>query len=282
MAKTFFFHGQGVGLGGVVTRPFKQSLGAQATASLPITGGIASKQSGKRSIPDPADPKLSSFPLVVSIESEEVEVTGSFDHENGVYRTQISATVTGLNVGDVVTADAVVAKLVSEHHPDEDEPRIDISGSQIVNLQVAGAPVTLTVDTAFFQNLNTYTKFRDKFDRDPGFRKDSRRRFLWGDLQPNEVPDFLAEQYKFTNAQKSLPESKGIVPCSVVKEVMGSKAFQVFSHILVIPNFGKLFLGELLLQKCARRLTMMRFQLGSPVAADLTVSGGDANGSTWP
>lgn len=281
MAKTFFFHSQGVGLGGIVTRPFQQLIDSRAATSLPITGGKASASSGKHTVPDLKDPQCEGLPEVVSIESALTELSGTLD-DDGVYRTRVSATVTGLNVGSVVTADTVVANLLSEHYPGEDEPRINVSGSTIVNLRVNGQPVTVDFDDTLFNNLNTYSRFKDEFDRIPTFKKDIRRRFLWGDLQPDEIPACLQEQYKFTEKQQSLPEAKGIVPCSVVRGASGSSGFQTFRHVLVIPDFGVLFLGELLMEKDARRLTMMRFQLGSPMAADLTVASGEANGSTWP
>lgn len=281
MAKTFFFHGQGVGLGGVVTRPFQQLIDAKAAVSLPITGGKCSLGSGKHTVPDLKDPQCEGLPHVVSIESALTDLSGTLDPD-GVYRTRVSATVDGLNVGGVVTADKVVVNLLTEHYPGEEEPRIDVSGSTIVNLRVAGEPVPVELDCELFKEFNTHTGFKQRFDRDPAFRRNMRQRFLWGDLATDEVPEFLRDQYKYTDSQKSLPESKGITPCSVVKSVTGSKAFQAFRHVLVIPNFGKVFLGELLLQKNARRLTMMRFQLGSPVAAELTVSSGDGNGTTYP
>ena len=281
MAKTFFFHGQGVGLGGVVTRPFQQLIDARAGASLPITGGRAAGSSGQHTVPDLKDPKCQGLPEVVSIDSALTELSGTLD-DDGVYRTRISATVTGLNVGGVVTADSVVAKLLTEHYPDEDQPRIDVSGSAIVNLKVMGQPVSVDFDDTLFQDLSTYSKFRDKFDRDPAFKKDMRQRFFWGDLNPDEVPDCWREQYDFAAKQKSLPRAGGIVPCSAVKGTSGGSGFQAFRHILVIPNFGVLFLGEVLMQDYARRLTMMRFKLGSPVAADLTVAGGEGNGSNYP
>ena len=281
MAKTFFFHGQGVGLGGVVTRPFRQLIDAKAAASLPITGGKSSANSGKHTVPDLQDPRFEGLPHVVSIDSAITDLSGTLDTDN-VYRTRVSTIVEGLNVEGVVTADKVIANLVTEHFPGEEEPRIDVSGSAIVNLRVNGEPVPVELDCGLFKDLNTHTSFKERFDRDPEFKRSMRQRFLWGDLKPEEVPEFLRDQYNYTDSQKSLPESKGITPCSVVKSVTGSKGFQVFRHVLVIPNFGKVFLGELLLQKNARRLTMMRFKLGSPVDAELTVSGGDGNGTTYP
>ncbi len=275
MAKTFFFHGQGVGLGGIITRPIKQTIETKAAVSLPITGGRDSSNTGQYRVPNLKDPDI------ISIEGADTEVTGTLD-DDGVYRTRVKATVAGLNVGGVVTADSVVSSLLSEHYPGEPEPRIHVSGSTIANLKINGQEVKVEIDDTLFGDLNTYGKFKDKFDRDQTFKKDMRRRFLWGDLQPNEVPDCWREQYDFAEKQKSLPKAGGVVPCSVVKGTSGGSGFQTFRHILVIPNFGVLFLGEVLMQDFARRLTMMRFKLGSPQAGDVTVASAETNGTNWP
>ena len=281
MEKTFFYHGQGVGLGGIITRPFQHLIDAKGAASLPITGGKAAASWGKHVVPDVKDPKSADLPKVVSIEETLTELQGTYDSD-GVYRTRVKSVVHGLNVRDRVTADLVVANLLTEHYPNEEEPRFSVAGSEIKNLKIDGKPIDVEFQQGVFEELNTHSKFRNRFDQDATFRKQMRRQFLWGDSEPKEIPEFLREQYKFTDTQKSLPESKGIVPCSVVKTVKGGNGFQAFNHVLVIPDFGKLFLGELLLQKHQRRLTMMRFQLGSPVAGMLTVSGGDGNGTTYP
>jgi hypothetical protein len=275
MAKVFFYHGQGVGLGGIITRPVKQTIDTKAGASLPITGGRAYCKSDPYRVPNLKDPDI------ISIDGAETEITGALG-DDGVYRTSVTTTVTGVNVGNVVTADTVVAKLVSEHYPDEPEPRIDVTGSGITNMLINGQKVDVVIDNSLFSDLNTFSKFKNKFDKDSNFKKDMRQRFLWGDLQPDQVPDCWREQYDFAEKQKSLPKAQGIVPCSVATNVSGGSGFQKFRHILVIPNFGCLFLGEVLMQDFARRLTMMRFKLGSPQAGDVTVASADANGANWP
>ena len=280
MEKTFFFHAQGVGLGGVVTRPFQHLIDSRASASLPITGGRAAASSTRHVVPDLTDPKSKDLPHVVTIERAETDISGTREN-NGIYRTVLTTLVHGLDVRGRVTADEVWAKLISEHRLDDDEPRITVEG-RIDSLKIDGKPVAVEFMHETFSDLNTHSKFKNKFDQDQAFRRQMRRQFLWGDCEAKEIPDFLAEQYKFTDAQKSIPESKGIVPCSIVKGVKGGNGIQVFNHVVVIPDFGKLYLGELLLEKKMRTFTMMRFVLGSPVAGNITVAGGQGNGVPYP
>jgi hypothetical protein len=281
MARVFFYYGHGVGLGGIITRPFQHLIDAKAAASLPITGGKSSASWGKHVVPDVKDPQSADLPKVVSIEETLTESHGTLDPD-GVHRTRVTTTVHGLNVRDRVTADLVVGKLLTEHYPGEDEARISVAGSEIKGLKIDGVPVHVEFHHEVFEELNTHMKFKNKFDQDPNFRTQMRRQFLWGESDTKEIPEFLEEQYRFTSTQKSLPMSKGLVPCSVVKSVKGGKGFQAFNHVLVIPDFGKLFLGELLVLEQSRRLTMMRFALGSPVAGQIAVCGIDGNGTGYP
>ncbi len=275
MAKTFFFHGQGVGLGGVVTRPFQRSLEAQAGASLPITGGKAYGNRGPYNVPNPGNPDI------VSIQSAETTVTGEL--VGSVYRTEVTTIVTKLSVRDIVTADNIVANIISEHDPSNPEPSIRFTGSKIDNLRINGQEVKVDIDDTLFTDQGTYSKFKKMFDDgDAGFKKDLRKRFLWGDLNPDEVPDCWREQYDFAQKQKSLPMAQGLVPCSIVKGASAGGGYQAYRHILTIPDFGAIFLGEVLMQDYARRLTMMRIHLGCPVEGDISIAGADVNGSAYP
>jgi len=54
---------------------------------------------------------------------------------------------------------------------------------------------------------------------------------------------------------------------------------QIDHNTVTIPDFGRVFFGELLISRCERRLTMVRGALGSDSGGD--VGGGDVqdNGS---
>jgi hypothetical protein len=52
--------------------------------------------------------------------------------------------------------------------------------------------------------------------------------------------------------------------------------------MVIVPNFGKVYFGELLMSALERRMTLARFELGSPLGG--YVGGGDvgSNGSWYP
>jgi len=53
-------------------------------------------------------------------------------------------------------------------------------------------------------------------------------------------------------------------------------------NTIIIPNYGRVYFGELFVSQAVRRITMARFQLGSDDGGDASAASGDNNGGTWP
>jgi hypothetical protein len=71
--------------------------------------------------------------------------------------------------------------------------------------------------------------------------------------------------------------------CSLIDKVQHKHAQpKGDQQILVVPNFGNIYLGEVHIKDNERHITMMRLELGSPVAGSLALGGGSGNGSTYP
>ena len=49
-----------------------------------------------------------------------------------------------------------------------------------------------------------------------------------------------------------------------------------------VPNFGRIYFGEMFISGDSRRLTMVRFQLGSDDGGEVTAAEGETNGTIWP
>jgi len=58
-----------------------------------------------------------------------------------------------------------------------------------------------------------------------------------------------------------------VILCSLVKK-MATDAPDVTTqaHAFVIPHFGRVYLAEAIIDECKRTLTMLRLELGSPIA----------------
>jgi hypothetical protein len=57
---------------------------------------------------------------------------------------------------------------------------------------------------------------------------------------------------------------------------------RVGHHGFSVEGFGKIFLGEVVVQHGQRTLTMVRFEIGSAVSGNGTVVQATSNGKPWP
>jgi hypothetical protein len=133
--KTFLYHALATGVSGQITQPFQHLIEVQAPTALPHTGGYsASRVEGFR------------FEHIISFTSASSVSTGSESANS--YNTLATATIEGLNILNVVTADRVVARLASFCTKDKGARTTTFAGSHIVNLRIGGFPVEVILDPA--------------------------------------------------------------------------------------------------------------------------------------
>jgi len=192
-----------------------------------------------------------------------------------------SATIEGLNILDMVTADRIVARVASKQFIDDPEPTITPIGSHFENLRIAGCPIHAELDTDLFNRLGTFKAFKDAYEGNQQYREAMQALFLWG--KPKfEVPEFLRERYNWFTGDK-FPESKGIVLCSLVKGIKANCGeLKIYGNVIEVPQFGKVYLGEVMLQQYEREVTMLRLELGSPSAGTASGPSGGGGGAGFP
>ena len=270
VTKTFLYNARADGLSAQLTRPVQQTIEVQAGTSLPVTGGHGCARA-----------ENFRFSEIVSFDVAYSQVAGSQDPVTGSYNTLVSATIEGLNILDMVTADKIVARLSSEHPPDGSQPSIIPLGSTFENLRIAGCPVQVNLDIDLFTRLRTFDSFKREYETDPQFRDAAKQRYFWG--QPkSDVPEFLRERYKWFPGD-AFPESKGIVLCSLVKGIQTNcPEIKAWGNVIVLPQFGTIYLSEFYLEDKARSLTMLRVELGCPVCGTITTAATQGNGTTFP
>jgi hypothetical protein len=268
--KIYLYNAHGYGLGGRIDRPFQHVLDVHAGASLPTTGGFEVSRAENYRLNE-----------TISYRAAHTMVSGSLDEEDGTYNTLASATIEGLNILDMVTADRIVAHVASKQRIDDEEPTITPIGSHFENLRIAGCPIHAELDNNLFNRFGTFTSFKDAYDGNQQAREAMQALFLWG--KPKfEVPEFLRERYNWFAGDK-FPESKGIVLCSLVKDIKTPcPELRVYGNVIVVPQFGKIYLGEVILKKYEREVTMLRLELGCPTAAVTIGPSGGGGGAGFP
>jgi hypothetical protein len=250
---TYHYNAHGHALSGQILRPFQQTIDVQAGMSLPTTGGYGSA-------------RVENFRLkeILSFKAAYTQVSGSFNELDKSHTTLVSTTIEGLNILDMVTADRVVARLSSRHLGNEAEPHIVVLGSHFVNLRIAGCPVHLDLDHEMFLRVDTFAAFRKELESNREFRK------------------MALDPYQTGKAQ-NVPESHGVLLCSLVKDMKAEcPGIERRGHVFTVPEFGKIFVAELVAEDSHRTLTMLRLDLGSPTSGPLVVAQAGSNGQPYP
>jgi hypothetical protein len=240
----FVFNAHGCAVGGFTTRPWGyENLLCGASIALPSTGGKASVQELK--------PYTYHAPFL-TIDNAFTEVEGKQD-ASGTYLTTVTVKVKGLKMFDldvnkcVVEADFTTS-LVTKHAGGK-ETVVDTSASEITRLIVDGDPVQITKGTMCDQ-AQTYADFDTQFGTNPKVTKSGKMRMM---------------------------------RCSLIDKVQHKHSQpNGDQQILVVPNFGHIYLGEVHIKDSERRITMMRLELGSPVGGSIALGGGGGNGVGYP
>ena len=251
--RTYLYNAHGHALSGQIVRPFQETIAVQAGMSLPTTGGYGAAHVEDFRVKE-----------IVSFKSAATQVSGSFNEHDKSHTTLASVTIENLSILDVVTADKVVARLASRHVANEEEPQIVLIGSHFVNLRIAGCPTTVEFDNERFLRLDTFEALRKELESNAEFRK------------------MALDPYRTGKAQES-PKPHGVVLCSLVKEIKTTcPGVEQRGHVLIVPQFGKIFVGEVIAQHSRRTLTMLRLELGSPTSGAITAGQVQGNGQPYP
>jgi hypothetical protein len=69
----------------------------------------------------------------------------------------------------------------------------------------------------------------------------------------------------------------------LVKDTKAScPELRVYGNVIVVPQFGTIHLGEVILKNYEREVTMLRLDLGCPTAAATVGPTGSGGGTTFP
>lgn len=253
--RIFHYHAHGHALSGSFTRPISRFIEAQAPTALPTIGGYGNA-------------RVENFRLDhhIQFNAGYSHVAGSKQQKDNkdFHTTLVAAVVEGLNLLDVVTADRVVLRLTGQHaHPD-DESQFSFLGSRFDNLRICGQPVEIELNDRLFVHLDTFAKVKKELETDKEFKK-------------------IAEDPYRSGTPTKLREGSGVVHCSLVKKIKThAPGVTIDGHMLVIPGFGRIYIGEAILSVNKRTVTMLRFELGSPIDGTGVVSQASINGAHFP
>jgi hypothetical protein len=256
---TFHFRAAGLAVGGSFEKPFPIALPPQASIVLPDVGGQT-------------EASLDRFDFRGLLSFDRAIAAARGRLVNDVYETVICVSVEGLSVLGVLTADRLTARLVSRHpNLPNAEPAIIPEETDIVNLRLRGKPVKLESHV-------------DEYCRNAKMSEMRGPRFA----PPRGKAGAAAEggaavgepTYSDGSRRYRLFTVGGRPRASAALDVTGPTADA--SMTIDLPGFGRIVIGELLVTRASRRITLLRLELGCPHVGTLTVTQIEGNGSRIP
>jgi hypothetical protein len=277
--RVHYYHADASALGGHIKRPFDRPIPVQAAVSLPPVGGFLEARGRK-------NPDESEVNSIVSFEAAYSHVSGSRNKVNGAFTTMVTSTVEKFNVLDTFTADRLVAQISIDHPPKGYIPKVSLIGTQFENVRIGGdrVEIILDLDICSHSNEGEYPSQRCMYDRQflskvgEQYRRTNDAKSMPDWIEDRTVPEWVKDRYQWDDSEDALSE-KGHVLCSIVKEIRGKFPGKHYHNIIEIPDFGKIFLGELIVDCVSYQLIMARLELGSPTEASVSASVGKANGT---
>jgi hypothetical protein len=244
----------------------------QGSSSLPVTGGHAESkvQGGK------LDKWVSFDSVSTTAHGDYVDAaqgvattTGAVDFDAAPTETRVNAEVKGLVILDRVHIAHAAVGLISQSPVGKDQPSIRLEGNVLDGVSIDGSRLAITLAENFYCECDTKDKLA--------------KRHAAG--LPSEHSGLLIPLSGAPPAT-TFPEANGTVKCTIVQEIRWDGAphptATIHGHVVRVPNFGKIYFGELFLTGESRRLTMVRFQLGSNDGGEVTAAEGETNGGNWP
>ncbi len=275
--RTHHYHGEATVLAGHLVIPLQQEIGRQAHANLPAQGGYITRRVDNYRLGE-----------AISIRSGYTQVGGNRSNKPGEgWSTLATVVVEGLNVLEVLTADRIVGQIITDHPPEGYVPSISFLGTRFENLRIAGHPVNLDLglgilgskpaqDEPYGLDADLKSRISSQYDRI---------------RQSKSLPPDKLEQYNRLSSSLGSPKE---VECSLVNHASGNYPGPSFGHLIHIPNFGWIGLGEVrvtheeykdksdLVRKTTVHLSMVNLHLGCAVAGTGLVGSLSTNGSTTP
>jgi hypothetical protein len=246
--RRFVFHGTAVAFGGHIVRPVDLALEPSCAASLPTRGGRSTSQrSGGNFGGVRFGSAYAHAEGVFDDFHQAVELTyGRVEEHTLTTTTRVTAAVDDVVIGGrpALAVKRIRGTLVSNSAAGGDEtPILLIEDTVADGVTIDGHALQVDLNVPMFQKLRTRANLVAAGD-DPQFVRDHGACFFF-------------------------PE-RGAIHATIVKSLRWRDAphpdSQLDHHCVTVPNLGRIFFGEVLITESARRLTMMRVELGS--AAD--------------
>ena len=282
LRRRFIFRGNAAAIGGRIVRPADVVIDSSTASSLTVAGGRSRARAASSKFGEWVSFAAASTSAegVFDDVKQEIELTYHRIPEDSLTTTtRVMADVTGLSIGDrpKLTVKGLHAAFSSKSPAASGEPSIVLGSDTVIDgaaIESGGVVYGLTFELAVtpFQQYDTRSKLLTAAD-DPQFVRE------WGDCL------FMKQPVAGAAAPPAgrLPYGCGTIYATIVKSIRWTgnpyPGASIDQHTVMVPSFGTIFFGELLISPLSRRLTMLRVELGSPIGGFVACAEVEDNGA---
>ena len=280
LTRRFVFRGNAAALGGQIVRPATIIIDLDGASSLGVSGGRSQAQIKGRSFGDFV--KFgSAFTFAEGLFDDTKRASDVTNHKGRQVELNSTTTVTSevreLAIGrkPLFTTKRLRGTLVSRSPQGSGEPSIaPARDTTIQGVSIGGFGLSVNINCGFFQKYDTRSKVLAAAD-DPTSMAAYKNHFVGGATVEGHQP-----------GRAGIVQRDSVIYTTIVKEIRwDGKPYpgaKIDGHTVMVPDFGTAFFGELLIGSSERRLTMLRFELGSPDGGWVDAGDSSSNGSFFP
>jgi hypothetical protein len=278
--RRFVFRGNASAFGGRIVRPHDVTFEMPGASSIPVSGGRS-----VAAIPQTSFRGFVTFERAATLAEGLIEdrqaaldlSNHKISEDSVVTATRARAEIHGLtvNLEQRFKVRRAVAELKSQSPLASGEPRVSLGDAALEGVTIDGFKLDIDIEHDIFRRYNTRAALLVAADERDFVRKHGRHFFMNAEF-----------------AGRAAPATGRFVPgcdpiySTIVKSISWdgppNPRARIDGHSVVVDDFGKIFFGELLISAYSRRLTMMRFELGSDEGGGAGGPDVDVNGGWYP
>jgi hypothetical protein len=268
MQPRFVVRGNAVAFAGRVTRLGDRMVDQLIdipgnSASLPVAGGLSRGETGRVQV-------LHDHTWPAPIVAMAAGTTRAWDQgDTKLHVTHVMATGEQLAIAGRFFVERAAAYMRSTYQEGAEETEIFIGESSIVGMRVDDYPVAVHWHTEMLNKVPTYTALQG----------------AWSSSQDAIASRVLRVPADQRQDPKAFPAMQGyaiVSTCDLSWVDKQHPDVALDGHVIRWPGFGIVTVGEMLVSAHTRRLTLLRFNLGSPFAMDGASIDIESNGIGLP
>jgi hypothetical protein len=267
-SRFYSFRADANAVGGFLEEPICRNVPTVAPVSLPPVGGFATARSEGFNLEE-----------IISFSAAYTRATG-VEHGDGSISILSTAVVEKLNLLEVVTAERIVAQVSIAIASGSSELRVSLAGSRFEGLRLAGRRCEARLNPLLSQ-VGPPQAGRilplGLADFEVSGRTQANGVIKGIGARGDKDADLWAKKRHGWMTPTPVPEHLGLL-ASLVDGLDGKDAPPSVGHIVEIPGFGRIYLGELRVTRDSVQLVAIRAELGCPVKGKITICSGGGGG----